>query len=449
MAEETTPTLQQTVITIYSPSAIVNIIQNAYVAKEEKKLIGLRGVYIQKGQRSYYGFWYDELKDESSDNTITLIVPDLLRSRITNNKTIEIVCYISKKPSKNGTIQLNANITDLLNQTVNKYSDDDIKSLEVQQKKAMQGFRDLDSYIKKSIYDGRRLVIKIILGKSAIIDADIKHQMSEAVAFYDIEFVTTTISSIPDIIATLKLYDKENVDIIAISRGGGDDVEVLNKPELAEYCLNLKPFLVSAAGHKENVPLLEKIADRKFITPTAFGQYLKETYNNIVEDFEKSKAKLAEDVTKQLTANFSKQIANLNQQLAAEKELKTKAIADKDALFTTTITEAKNIHISEVEALRKQLIGLQSQFTLQNQEKEKILADKEKILNNQIIGLTREKEEKDKLISQSKAISEQFKISTDSLQKQIEVLQSDKTKTLIIAVIIAVILGIIIGVAIK
>ena len=72
--------------------------------------------------------------------------------------------------------------------------------------------------------------------------------------------------------------------MIVISRGGGEDVEVLNKPGTkAEYCLTLKPFFVTAIAHKENVPLLEKIADKKFITPTALGQYLKEIYNNTVE----------------------------------------------------------------------------------------------------------------------------------------------------------------------
>ena len=94
MSEEKMPATPQTTISVYSPSAIVNIIQNVYVTPQEKRLIGLRGVYNQKGKFNYKGFWYDELKDESSDNSITLIVPNLIRNQLTHNKTIEIICYI-------------------------------------------------------------------------------------------------------------------------------------------------------------------------------------------------------------------------------------------------------------------------------------------------------------------------------------------------------------------
>ena len=64
MIDENLPAISQTTISVYSPSAIVNIIQNVYVTPQEKKLIGLRGVYNQKGKVNYKRFWYDELKDE-------------------------------------------------------------------------------------------------------------------------------------------------------------------------------------------------------------------------------------------------------------------------------------------------------------------------------------------------------------------------------------------------
>jgi hypothetical protein len=430
--------IPQSTLSVYSPSAIVNIIQNVYVTPQEKKLIGLRGVYNQKGKVNYKGFWYDELKDESSDNSITLIVPNLIRNQLTHNKTIEIICYITKKAEKNGSITLQANLTDLLTQTQNKYSAEEIRAIEIQQQKSDLGFRDLDSFIKKCIYDNRKPVVKILIGKTAIIQEDIKAQMGEAVALYDISFVQTSITSIPDIIASLGQHNNDKVDIIVISRGGGEDVEVLNKPELAEYCLTLKPIFVSAIAHKENVPLVEKIADKKFITPTALGQYLKEIYNNTVEDFEQSKAKLADDITKQLKTNYDKQISNLSQQLVAEKELKAKTLADKDTVYN-----------NQIKGLNDQIKSLQAQFTLQVQEKEKLLAEKEKLLNTRIETLSREREEKDKLLSQAKGISEQYKTSIDGLQRQISSLQSGNSSTVIIAVVISIIVGLIIGFALK
>ena len=394
------PVIQPPNFSIYSPSAIVNIIQNVYVTPQEKKLIGLRGIYNQKGKTNYRGVWYDELKDESTDSYITLIVPSLLRNHLTHNKTIEIICYITKKAEKNGTIALQANMTDLLNQSINKYTDEEIKAIEIQQKKSEMGFRDVDGFIKKCIYENKKPKIKIVIGRTAIIDDDIKHQMNEAGSLYDISFVPTTITSITDIIQTLRLLNNESVDIIAISRGGGDEVEIFNKPELAEYCLTLIPLFVSAIAHKQNVPLLEKIADKKFITPTAFGQYLKEIYNDTIEDFEASKAKLVDDVTKQLKTNFEKQISNLNQQLTAEKELKEKTIKDKEML----------------------------------------IADKEKLLNSKIQILQGERDAKDKMLMQAKNIS-------DSLQKQIASRPEPSSSPILIYVIVAVIIGILIGLA--
>lgn len=389
-------------ISIYSPSAIVHIIQNIYVTPQEKKLIGLRGIYNQKGKTNYRGVFYDELKDESTDSCITLIVPVLLRNQLTHNKTIELICYITKKAEKNGTIALQANMTDLLNQTINKYTDEEIKAIELQQRKSRIGFRDVDGFIKQCIYENRKPIIKIVIGKTAIIDDDIKHQMNEAGSLYDISFVTTLITSVDSIISTLETLNNENVDIIVISRGGGDEVEIFNKLDLVDYCLSLSPLLVTAIAHKQNVPLLEKIADKKFITPTAFGQYLKEIYNNTVEDFEASKAKVVQDVTKQLKANYDKQISNLNQQVLAEKDLKEKTIKEKDLL----------------------------------------IIQKEQLLNSTIQTLQSDVNAKDKMLLQTKSI-------VDSLQTQIARKGGGNSTTIIIAVIVAVIIGIVIGMLMK
>jgi len=79
-------------------------------------------------------------------------------------------------------------------------------------------------------------------------------------------------------------------------------MEVFNKPSLAEYVLLLKSFFITAIGHKEDISLLQKVADKAFITPTALGQYFNEIYNQTVEELQGSKVKLVEDITAQLKA---------------------------------------------------------------------------------------------------------------------------------------------------
>jgi hypothetical protein len=337
-------------LSLYSPASIINILSNVISIPGTNKLIGLRGIYFATGKTSYSGFYYDHLKDEASDFSIQLIVPALIRNQLTDNKTIEIVCYITKKAEKDGSVRLLANVTDLLNQTQNKYTSEEIRTLEIQQKKSEKGFRDLDSFIKNCIYEDRKPNINIIIGKTAVIQHDIIDQMAEAGSLYNINFIPSTISSVSEMIAAVSKSNNPAVDILVIARGGGDiENETINKSELAEACLNLKPFLVTALGHKVNTPLLERIADRKFITPTAFGQYLKEIYNTTIEELAQSKAKLVADVSKQLKTVYDKELQNLNEKLVQEQQLNKKN-TDNLASQILSVQNAYNSILKEKES---------------------------------------------------------------------------------------------------
>lgn len=153
-------------IPVYSPASIINILSNIIAIPGTNKIIGLRGIYLATGKMAYSGFYYDQLKDETSDYSIQLIVPVLIRNQLTHNKTIEVICYITKKADKDGSVRLHANVTDLATQTQNKFTEEEIHTIEIQQKKAMTGFRDLDSSIKNCIYEERKPNIHIIIGKT-------------------------------------------------------------------------------------------------------------------------------------------------------------------------------------------------------------------------------------------------------------------------------------------
>lgn len=65
---------------------------------------------------------------------------------------------------------------------------------------------------------------------------------------------------------------------------------------------------INSIGHKEDVTLLQKVADKAFKTPTALGQYFNNVYNTTIEQLQNSKAKLVAAITKQLKANYEEQI---------------------------------------------------------------------------------------------------------------------------------------------
>jgi len=85
------------------------------------------------------------------------------------------------------------------------------------------------------------IYILIRVGKNAIVNSDIKHQLKEAIGFYEFNFVRIDLSSESEIIKSLKAYDK-NTEIIVIARGGGENMEVFNRTSLAEEALSLRIY---------------------------------------------------------------------------------------------------------------------------------------------------------------------------------------------------------------
>lgn len=301
---------------IYNPSSLLTIFSSTLNNEATRKVFKVKGTYTHGKGANYNGFYYDTLRDETSDASMTLVVPGLIRSELNSNDTIEFYAHLSKKVQLNGgRIDLQLNIVELLSKSISTYSDTQIKTFELLEKKAQLGHKDVDAFIKSKIINNEPVLVNIIIGKSAIIDEDIKHQLKDAVSFYKINFVKINLTSIKEILEAVNYYQTKG-DILSVARGGGENLDVFDNPGLSEAALSLSTYFVTALGHKENVPLLQKVADKAFITPTALGQYFHDIYNNTIAELQNSKAKLVEDITKQLEGNYTKQIENLNISLA-------------------------------------------------------------------------------------------------------------------------------------
>jgi hypothetical protein len=316
---------------IYSPAAVLNIFNNALSVSQSKKLIQVKGIF-QMGKGSLYnGSYYDSIRDEASDAQLTVIVPALIRNELQPNKTITVNGFISKRVVNNASrIDIQFTITDLVAQVQNKYSDEELKRITVQQEKAAAGYRDVHSYIKNKIINEQPFRIAVIIGKTGIIDSDIKHQLKESIAFYDLSFQRINLSSETEITKALIQLDSQGYDLIAISRGGGENLDIFNKAVIAETAIKLNALFLTAIGHQEDNTLLQRVADKAFITPTAFGQYLNETYNDTLADVQQSRAQLIGSVKKQLSAGYDKEIANLQTQLQNVEALKKQSKADME-----------------------------------------------------------------------------------------------------------------------
>jgi exodeoxyribonuclease VII large subunit len=347
----------------YSPSAVLNLFNNSISVNQTKRIIQLKGIYVQGKGALYSGYYYDTFRDESSDAAITILLPPLIRNELQPNKTITVNGFITRRiVNSSGSIQIQLTVTDLVEQTVNKYSDDEIKKIELVQRKANSGYRDVYSWLKGKIINEESFKIGIIIGKTGIIDNDIKHQLRESIGFYDLSFHRVNLSSEVEIITAIDRLSAEHYGLIALSRGGGENLDIFNKFSLAEKVIAIETLFITAIGHKDDVTLLQRVADKSFITPSELGQFLNDTYNHTLEELQNSKAKLIESVKAQLTAGYQKEIDNLNEKLKANDELRIKTASDLEQVYK-----------EKIEVLNSQLNG---NLQLQN--------DKVSLLNEQI-----------------------------------------------------------------
>lgn len=350
--------IENSPIITYSPAAVLNLFNNSISINQTKRIVQLKGIYIQGKGNQYSGYFYDTFRDEASDAAITILVPPLIRNELQPNKTVTVNGFVTRRViNTSGSIQIQLTVTDLVAQTLNKFNDEDLKKVEVMQRKAVIGYRDVYSWLKEQIISEQPFKIGIIIGKTGIIDNDIKHQLRESIGFYDISFHRINLSSEEEILITLDRLNNENYGLIALSRGGGDNLDIFNRFSIAEKAVGLESLFITAIGHKDDITLLQKIADKSFITPSELGQFLNDTYNHTVEELENSKAKLIESVKLQLTANYQKEIDNLNERLKANEELRLQTTKDLEQVYKEKM-EVLNGQLAGEQKLQAERIGI-------------------------------------------------------------------------------------------
>ena len=173
----------------YSPAALLHIFNGLLAPAQTKKIIRLKGVYRAGKGALYGGYYYDVLADETAEAQLTLIVPARLRPSLTDNTTIEFQGYVTKRVAlAQGRIEIQATITELLEERVNKYTGEELRAVAIQQQKAEQGFRDVEGFLKSRIASNVPVRVVILVGKAAIVDSDIRHALEGSIGFYQIRF---------------------------------------------------------------------------------------------------------------------------------------------------------------------------------------------------------------------------------------------------------------------
>ena len=111
-------------------------------------------------------------------------------------------------------------------------------------------------------------------------------------------------------------------DVVGVVRGGGGGLEALGHPDLLEAALSLELPFVTALGHAVDAPLLERVADKRFTTPTALGGYLR----NLAESVDAERVDAKATLIKQVERQFESQLKTAAEQLK-QKDQRLEALA--------------------------------------------------------------------------------------------------------------------------
>ena len=108
--------------------------------------------------------------------------------------------------------------------------------------------------------------------------------------------------AVPAIIEAIDYLDRQNLDVIVITRGGGssEDLSVFNDKDLIEKVFLAKTPIISAIGHKIDTSLLDLVSDISLQTPTEAGSYIIADYADISTDSQKVMARMREILENQV-----------------------------------------------------------------------------------------------------------------------------------------------------
>ena len=112
--------------------------------------------------------------------------------------------------------------------------------------------------------------------------------------------------AVKDLLSSIKLFKKQNIEVLVIMRGGGslESLMAFNNERLVREVADFPVPVIAAIGHEKDVPLMSLTADDMCSTPTAAANLLSESWRKAqfkVERYERN-----------ITNLYSKQLSKTN-----------------------------------------------------------------------------------------------------------------------------------------
>lgn len=422
----------------YKPSELMGIFKNFFSHTEvNARVLTLRGIYF-KSDKIYGFFAYDQLRDENTPESLTIVVPASLRDNLQNGNLVTVQGTLDRRVQNNGSIQFLLNVSRVAVVKDIAISEEEIKRAEYRRKKGEMGYKNVDGILEGKLFIGERPKVVIIYAGSSITDADFEKGLVAAKAHIDFEERRVSFANSTAFCNTLKEVDNETNDVIAIVRGGGSGIEKLNDIAIVEALTNLRTAWIYGVGHEKENLFIRNIADKVIPIPFALGTYFRDIVESVISKRNKSRAVLVEEVKKQYAKQIedsNKKNQELNKQLESlQKQNKEQAENSNKQIeaLTKAQKEAQDQIKIQTEALKKANDSAQKLVKEQTEKLSKANEDAQKQAKEQIESANKaNKELQDKLSKQGKTLDEmqvQQKKQQEDFAKSLNTMQETNRK---------------------
>ena len=358
MANDITKANQNVPATIYKPSEIIGIF-NSILAKQSvnAQVVYLRGVYLASGRQSYNGYFYVTLRDEDRQEEITMYVTQQQRENLKNGNLVNVGGVLGRNVNNRGQIQIILNVSRIEIVQEQAIDEDEIKRMELRQKKSSVGFKNVDSVLEQLLFTDQRPRVALLFATSSITMSDFEAGINAAKSAIDFMEYRANFSNANEFISTLQSLDRGNFDVIALVRGGGARIESLDDVSVLEQIVSMNTPTIGAIGHVEEKIFIKQLVDKCAPTPNGLGQYFSEMVENVSEKKTRSRAALTEKIKKQFKDQLE---ASQKQNKELQEKLKVLTKAQEDSVKAQQ--EATKKHNEQVQAAQKQNKELQEQL---------------------------------------------------------------------------------------
>jgi len=419
MENDITKTNQNVPVTIYKPSEIIGIF-NSILAKQSvnAQVVYLRGVYLASGRQSYSGYFYDTLRDEDRQEEITMYVTQQQRENLKNGNLVNVGGVLGRNVNNRGQIQIILNVSRIEVVQEQAIDENEIKRMELRQKKSSEGFKNVDSILEQLLFVDQRPRVALLFATSSITMSDFEAGINAAKSAIDFVEYRANFSNANELVGTLQSLDKGGFHVIALVRGGGARIESLDDISVLERIVSMNTPIIGAIGHVEEKIFIKQLVDKCAPTPNGLGQYFSEMVESVSEKKTKSRAALTEQIKKQFKDQLE---ASQKQNKELQEKLKVLTKAQEDSVKAQQ--EATKKHNEQVQAAQKQNKELQEQLKgIQKSHQEQIT----KLTEAQKLQQEQQKKQQEELNKNLGKMQE----SNNQLQKNLAAITTQNTESL-------------------